>query len=114
MQAEACMRIPLHPIYPQELATYLLRYFMGCVALVRCVLVLRCGSAVVEWYPYAGFSLHKDTTPPHPSSGARDLFVALFHGLCCSVRIEVIALASLFSGECSVVTCVVVLIIVFL
>jgi len=40
--------------YPQELATYLLSYFMGCVALVRCVLVLRCGLAVVVWYPYAG------------------------------------------------------------
>jgi len=28
-------------------------YFMGCIALVRCVLVLRCGLAVVVWYPYA-------------------------------------------------------------
>jgi len=40
----------------------------------------------------------------HPSSGACDLFVELFHGLFCSVRIEVIALACLFSGECSAVT----------
>jgi len=40
---------------PQELATYLLSYFMGCIALVRCVLVLRCGLAVVVWYPYAGW-----------------------------------------------------------
>jgi len=31
----------------------LLIYFMGCIALVRCVLVLRCGSAGVVWYPYA-------------------------------------------------------------
>jgi len=38
---------------------------MGCVALVRCVLVLHCGLAVVVWYPYAGFSLHTDTTPPY-------------------------------------------------
>ena len=45
----------------------------------------------------------------HPSSGACDLFVELFHGLYCSVRIEVIALVYLFSGECLVVTCVVVL-----
>ena len=45
----------------------------------------------------------------HPSSGACELFVELFHGLYCSVRIEVIALAYLFSGECLVVTCVVVL-----
>ena len=37
---------------------------MGCIALVRCVLVLRCGSAGVVWYTYAGFSLHKYTTPP--------------------------------------------------
>jgi hypothetical protein len=50
----------------------------------------------------------------HPSSGACDLFVELFHGLYCSVRIEVLALASLFSGECLVMTCVVVLISVFL
>jgi len=41
----------------------------------------------------------------HPSSGACDLFVALFHGFCCSVRIEVLALAYLFSGECLVVPC---------
>jgi len=26
-------------------------YLMCCIALVRCVLVLRCGSAGVEWYP---------------------------------------------------------------
>jgi len=45
----------------------------------------------------------------HPSSGACDLFVELFHGLYCSVCIDVIALACLFNGECLVVTCVVVL-----
>jgi len=28
---------------------------MGCIAQVRCVLVLRCGLAVVVWYPYAGW-----------------------------------------------------------
>jgi len=39
---------------------------MGCITLVRCVLVLRCGLVVVVWYPYAGFSLHTDTTPPQP------------------------------------------------
>jgi len=50
----------------------------------------------------------------HPSSGACDSFVKLFHGLYCSVRIEVIALACLFNGECLVVTCVVVLESVFL
>jgi len=31
-------------------------YFMCCIILVRCVLVLRCGSAGVVWYPYAGWS----------------------------------------------------------
>jgi len=50
----------------------------------------------------------------HPFSGAYDLFVELLHGLYCSVRIEVIALTCLFSGECLVVTCVVVLESVFL
>jgi len=34
--------------------TYVLSYFMGCIDLVRCVLELRCGMAVVVWYPYAG------------------------------------------------------------
>ena len=29
-------------------------YFMCRIALIRCVLVLRCGSAGVVWYPYAG------------------------------------------------------------
>jgi len=29
-------------------------YLMGCIALVRCVLVLRCGSSGVVWYPYVG------------------------------------------------------------
>jgi len=39
---------------------------MGCIALVRCVLVLCCGLAGVVWYPdaEASFSLHPDTTPP--------------------------------------------------
>jgi len=40
----------------------------------------------------------------HPSSGACDLFVELFHGLYCSVRIEVFASAYLISSECLVVT----------
>ena len=35
-------------------------YFMCYIALVRCVLVLRCGSAGVVWYPYGGWSLHKE------------------------------------------------------
>ena len=67
-----CICFECQYIHPQELATYLLSYFMGCVALVRCVLVLRCGSAGVEWYPYAGwsfsFSLHKDTRTPQPNN----------------------------------------------
>jgi len=31
-------------------------YFMCCIALVRCVLALRCGSAGVVLYRYAGWS----------------------------------------------------------
>ena len=50
----------------------------------------------------------------HPSSGACDLFDELFRELYFSVRIEVFALVYLFSGECLVVTCVVVLESVFL
>jgi len=50
----------------------------------------------------------------HPSSGACDLFLELFHGLYFSVKVEVFALAYLFGCECLVVTCVVVLESVFL
>jgi hypothetical protein len=50
----------------------------------------------------------------HPSSGACDLFVELFCVLYCSVKIEVFASMYLFSGECLVTTCVVVLESVFL
>jgi len=41
-------------IHPSSGARDLLSYFMGCIALVRCVVVLCCGLAVVVWYPYAG------------------------------------------------------------
>ena len=40
--------------HPSSGACDLFVEFSGCVALVRCVLVLRCGSAGVVWYPYAG------------------------------------------------------------
>jgi hypothetical protein len=40
-------RVLIHHL--KELSTYLLSYIMGCIALVRCVLVLRCGSAGVVW-----------------------------------------------------------------
>ena len=36
---------------------------MGCIALVRCMLLLRCGLSVVVWYPYAGWG----TTVPQPA-----------------------------------------------
>ena len=35
---------------------------MGCIALVRCVLVLRCGLAGVVWYPDAGFTSYQSNT----------------------------------------------------
>jgi len=57
-------------MFPQELATYLMSYFMGCVALVRCVLVLRCGLSGVVWYPDAALVLQPasgyHTTPAKP------------------------------------------------
>ena len=36
-------------MHPQKPATCLLSYFMGCIALVRCVLVLSCGLVWVVW-----------------------------------------------------------------
>ena len=41
-------------------------YFMCCIALVRCVLVLR-GGVVSLCRLKQSFSLHKDTTPPQPN-----------------------------------------------
>ena len=42
-------------VHPSPGASDLLwNYFMCCISLVRCVLVLRRGSAGVVWYPYAG------------------------------------------------------------
>jgi len=35
---------------------------MGCIVLVQCVLVLRCGLAGMVWNPYAGLST---VTPKH-------------------------------------------------
>jgi len=53
-------------VYPSSGACDLfVELFHGCIALVRCVLVLRCGSAGVVWYPYAGY-----TTPPQPNHSA--------------------------------------------
>ena len=45
-------RMLIHP--SSGACDYLLNNFMGCIALVRYVLVLRCGFAGVLWYPYAG------------------------------------------------------------
>ena len=56
-------------IHPQELATYLLSYFMGCIALVRCVF------GVTVWFGWGGvvsvcrlvcWCYH--TTPPHTTA----------------------------------------------
>jgi len=51
--------------------TYVLSYFIGCIALFRCVLVLRYDLTGVVWYPYACFSLHTDTTPPQPNHNVK-------------------------------------------
>ena len=45
-------RMLVHP--SSGACDFLWIYFMCCIALVRCVLVLRCGSAGMEWYPDAG------------------------------------------------------------
>ena len=41
-----------------------LSYFVGYIDLVRCVLVLRCGLAVVVWYPYASWGTSTTTAKP--------------------------------------------------
>jgi hypothetical protein len=65
-------------------------YFMCCIALVRCVLVLRCGSAGVVWYPYAAFSILLLFIAQHVSNISTSIFrslrliVDLFYVLYCS------------------------------
>jgi len=46
-------------IHPQELATYLLSYFMDCIALVRCVLVLRSGYHTTPAKPQRNTNTHR-------------------------------------------------------
>jgi len=47
---------------------------MCCIALVRCVLVLRCGSAGVVWYPYAGILIHiKSQAPEDECTNIRNM-----------------------------------------
>jgi hypothetical protein len=54
-------------VYSASGASDLLRiYFMCCITLVRCVLVLRCG-ILMQAEALQCFSLHKDTTPPQPN-----------------------------------------------
>ena len=48
---------------------------MGCIAVVWCMLVLPCGLAGVVWYPYAGWSLHTDTTPPQPNHNVTPTYI---------------------------------------
>jgi len=64
-------------VRPSSGACYLLWiYFMCRIALVRCVLLLRCGSAGVVWYPCSGFSLFRMLV--HPSSRACELLWIYF------------------------------------
>jgi len=68
-------------VHPSSRACHLLWiYFMCCIALVRCVLVLRCGSAGVVWYRYAGFSLHNDTMVYLCSTIVSLVFISSFCG----------------------------------
>ena len=53
-------RMLVHP--SSEACDLLWIYFMCCIALVRCVLVLRCGSAGVEWYSYAAEAVLQQVT----------------------------------------------------
>jgi len=53
---------------------------MGCIALVRCVLVLGCGLAVVVWYLYAGeiFGAIKTVRSTLEKTGTRVIEVSLY------------------------------------
>jgi len=53
LSRQLCVILAIGQLNAQIIVLFL-SYFMGCIALVRCVLVLRCGSAGVVWYPDAG------------------------------------------------------------
>ena len=82
-------RILVHP--SSGVCDLLWIYFMCCIALVRSLLVLRCGSAGVVWYPSAGWSRALLLfTAQHVSNVSTSIFrslqliVDLFHVLYCS------------------------------
>jgi len=90
-------RMLVHP--SSEACDLLWIYFMCCIALVRCVLALRCGSTGVVWYPYAGWGTSASAftcfiitlfTAQHVSNVSTSIFrslrliVDLFHVLYCS------------------------------
>ena len=51
-------RMLIHP--SSGASDFLLSYFMGCIALVRCVLVLRCGLVGAVWLqPAPGYHTTK-------------------------------------------------------
>jgi hypothetical protein len=49
-------------VHPSSGASDLLWIYFMCCILVRCVLVLRCGSAGVVWYPYAHIEPEQNNT----------------------------------------------------
>ena len=80
-------------VHPSSGACHLLWvYFMCCIALVRCVLVLRCGSAGVVWYPYAGWSAAEQYNTWNKSTISRKLLKmdVLTFETCWAVNSEII------------------------
>jgi len=72
MQAEALVLISLfNAQHVSDVNTSILRSLWLICWVIACVVSLwyelRCGLAGVVWYSYAGFSLHKNTTPLQPN-----------------------------------------------
>jgi len=72
---------------------------MGCIDLVRCVLVLRCGLAVVVWYPYAGFSYMMSCTNIVIQSKCTHQIISQYDCLCCGAGSSVGIATEIRTGQ---------------
>jgi len=86
----------------------MLSYFVGYIDLVRCVLELRCGMAVVVWYPYAGWGTsastciriphhHSHTTTQHQHTSNQ---INVTHEITQHISRKLLRMDVLTSGTC--------------
>ena len=96
-------RMLVHP--SSGACDFLLNYFMGCIALVRCVLELLCGMAVVVWYPYAGwgtsaYGYHTTTAIPQHNTNTHRTRANTTHEITQQISRKLLRMDVLTSETC--------------